>query len=253
MITRFRGATIWLHKLPAGAADGAAHPLVGDGFLVERGIARELLQSLLVMSDRALGDRQVLVGIVAMLTLKQQAPFPVARSREAGLCRGALAVPCPSPKPRPPGKWLICRPLSVPTARLRVLCVLVVLAHHRQRVVHFNVAEHPTAAWTTQQIVDAFPDDSAPSYLLRDRDSVYGHVFRQRLKGMGVGDVLTAPHSHGRTRSQSASSAPARVSESRRRPRRIPPASYPGSLLRVLPRGAHSPGARQGCAPRPAN
>jgi putative transposase len=87
-----------------------------------------------------------------------------------------------------------------------------VLAHHRQRVVHFNVTEHPTAAWTTQQIVDAFPDDSAPSYLLRDRDSVYGYVFRQRLKGLGVGEVLTAPHSHGRTRSQSASSAPARVS-----------------------------------------
>jgi transposase InsO family protein len=84
---------------------------------------------------------------------------------------------------------------TVPTARLRVLFVLLVLAHHRRRVVHFNVTEHPTAAWTTQQIVDAFPDDSAPSYLLRDRDSVYGHVFRQRLKGMGVGEVLTAPHS----------------------------------------------------------
>ena len=84
---------------------------------------------------------------------------------------------------------------TVPTARLRVLFVFVVLAHHRRRVVHFNVTEHPTAAWTAQQIVDAFPDDSAPSYLLRDRDAVYGHVFRQRVKGMGVGEVLTAPHS----------------------------------------------------------
>jgi putative transposase len=64
-----------------------------------------------------------------------------------------------------------------------------------RRVLHFNVTEHPTAAWTAQQIVDAFPDDSAPSYLLRDRDSVYGHVFRQRVKGMGIGEVLTAPHS----------------------------------------------------------
>src|SRR2546425_1391119 len=53
---------------------------------------------------------------------------------------------------------------TVPTARLRVLFVLVVLAHHRRRVVHFNVTEHPTAHWTAQQIVDAFPDDSAPSY-----------------------------------------------------------------------------------------
>ena len=83
---------------------------------------------------------------------------------------------------------------TVPTARLRVLFVLVVLVHHRRRVVHFNVTEHPTAHWTAQQIVDAFPDDSAPSYLVRDRDSVYGHVFRQRVKGMGIGEVLTAPH-----------------------------------------------------------
>src|SRR2546428_8377432 len=76
---------------------------------------------------------------------------------------------------------------TVPTARLRVLFVFMVLAHDRRRVLHFNVTEHPTAAWTAQQIVDAFPDDSAPSYLLRDRDSVYGHVFRHRVKGMGVG------------------------------------------------------------------
>lgn len=43
--------------------------------------------------------------------------------------------------------------------------------------------------------MDAFPDDSAPSYLLRDRDSVYGHAFRQRVKGMGIQEVLTAPRS----------------------------------------------------------
>jgi putative transposase len=82
-----------------------------------------------------------------------------------------------------------------PTARLRILFVFVVLAHDRRRVLHFNVTEHPTAAWTAQQIVDTFPDDSAPAYLLRDRDSVYGHVFRQRVTGMGIGEVLTAPHS----------------------------------------------------------
>src|SRR2546430_10188394 len=53
---------------------------------------------------------------------------------------------------------------TVPTARLRVLFVLVVLAHHRRPVVHFNVTEHPTAHWTAHQIVDCFPDDSSPSY-----------------------------------------------------------------------------------------
>src|SRR2546421_11498403 len=84
---------------------------------------------------------------------------------------------------------------AVPPVRLRVLFVLVVLAHHRRRILHFNVTEHPTAEWSAQQIVDAFPDDTTPAYLLRDRDSVYGHVFRQRVKGMGIGEVLTAPHS----------------------------------------------------------
>ena len=81
---------------------------------------------------------------------------------------------------------------TVPTASLRVLFVLT---HHRRRVVHFNVTEHPTAAWTAQQIVDAFPNDSAPAYLLRDRDRVYGQPFRHRVKGMGIDEVLTAPQS----------------------------------------------------------
>jgi putative transposase len=84
---------------------------------------------------------------------------------------------------------------TVPTVRLRVLFVLVVLAHHRRRVINFNVTEHPTAAWTAQQLVEAFPDDWAPAYLLRDRDKVYGHQFQHRAKGMGVEEVLTAPQS----------------------------------------------------------
>ena len=67
---------------------------------------------------------------------------------------------------------------TVPSASMRVLFVLVVLAHDRRRVVHVNVTEHPTAHWTAQQIVEAFPNDTAPSYLLRDRDRVYGEQFR---------------------------------------------------------------------------
>jgi Integrase core domain len=55
--------------------------------------------------------------------------------------------------------------------------------------------EQKAAVWTAQQIVAAFPDDSAPSYLLRDRDQVYGQHFRHRVKGMGIDEVLTAPHS----------------------------------------------------------
>ena len=63
---------------------------------------------------------------------------------------------------------------TVPTVSFRVLFVFVVLAHHRRRVVHFDVTEHPTAAWTAQQMLEAFPDDTVPRYLIRDRDQVYG-------------------------------------------------------------------------------
>jgi len=83
----------------------------------------------------------------------------------------------------------------VPTIRFRVLFVLVVLRHHRRQVVHFNVTEHPTAEWTAQQIVETFPWGDVPRYLLRDRDGVYGSHFRQRVRGMGIEEVMTAPQS----------------------------------------------------------
>jgi putative transposase len=66
----------------------------------------------------------------------------------------------------------------VPTVTFGVLFVLVILAHERRRIVHVNVTEHPTAAWTAQQMIEAFPWDEAPRYLLRDRDSIYGDSFR---------------------------------------------------------------------------
>jgi transposase InsO family protein len=80
----------------------------------------------------------------------------------------------------------------VPSVRFKVLFVLVVLAHHRRWVVHFNVTEHPSASWAAQQVVEAFPWDEAPRYLLRDRDRVYGAAFRKRMKNMGIGEVLIA-------------------------------------------------------------
>jgi putative transposase len=84
---------------------------------------------------------------------------------------------------------------TVPTVTFRVLFVLVILAHERRRVVHFNVTEHPTAQWTAQQVVEAFPWDDAPRYLLRDRDSIYGMSFRQRVRSIGSEEVLIAPRS----------------------------------------------------------
>ena len=66
----------------------------------------------------------------------------------------------------------------VPTLTFRVLFVFVVLAHDRRQILHVNVTGHPTAAWTAQQIRNAFPWDTAPRFLLRDRDGTYGHNFR---------------------------------------------------------------------------
>jgi len=85
--------------------------------------------------------------------------------------------------------------LVVPTIRFQMLFVFIVLSHARRRVVHFNVTPNPTAEWTAQQIVEAFPWDTAPRYLLRDRDSIYGGWFRQRVKNMGIEEVVTAYHS----------------------------------------------------------
>jgi hypothetical protein len=59
---------------------------------------------------------------------------------------------------------------TVPTITGRVLFVLVLLAHPRRRIV--AITDHPTAAWTAQQIIEAFPDDSAPRWLVRDRDAI---------------------------------------------------------------------------------
>jgi putative transposase len=83
----------------------------------------------------------------------------------------------------------------VPTVTFKVLFVLVVLAHERRRIVHFNVTEHPTAQWTAQQVIEAFPWDEAPRYVLRDRDRIYGAVFRQRVRHMGSKEVVIAPQS----------------------------------------------------------
>ena len=84
---------------------------------------------------------------------------------------------------------------TVPTATFRTLFCFIVLLHDRRWVVHFNVTQHPTAEWTAQQMIEAFPEDRAPRFLLRDRDSVYGEYFRSRITTMGIEEVLTSPHS----------------------------------------------------------
>jgi len=83
----------------------------------------------------------------------------------------------------------------VPTVRNQILFVFLILAHHRRRVLHCNVTANPTAEWTAQQIVEAFPWDSAPRFLLRDRDGIYGEHFARRMKHMGIEEVVIAARS----------------------------------------------------------
>src|SRR3954463_7380016 len=67
--------------------------------------------------------------------------------------------------------------------------------HDRRKVLHFNVTEHPTGAWTAQQIVEAFADREAAPYLIRDRDTRYSAEVRLRIKSLGIQEILTAPQS----------------------------------------------------------
>ena len=78
------------------------------------------------------------------------------------------------------------------TVHYRLLYCFIVPRHDRRRVVHFNVTTHPIARWTGQQIVEAFPYDEAPRFLIRDRDGIYGHDFRERVKHMGIEEVVIA-------------------------------------------------------------
>ena len=81
---------------------------------------------------------------------------------------------------------------AVPTLTGRVLFVLVLLAHHRRRIVHLAITEHPTAVWTAQQVIEAFLNDTAPQWLLRDRDAIYVEALRRRVAGMGISEVITS-------------------------------------------------------------
>jgi hypothetical protein len=83
----------------------------------------------------------------------------------------------------------------VQTLSFRILYVLLVLAHERRRVLHFNVSDYPTAEWIAAQLIQAFPWDTEPRYLLRNRDRIYGEAFRIQAANMLITEVLTAPRS----------------------------------------------------------
>jgi hypothetical protein len=83
----------------------------------------------------------------------------------------------------------------VPSAAFRLLFVVLILAHDRRRIVRFDVTQHPTAGWLSRQVTEAFPWDTAPRYLLCDRDASYGTVFSKRVAAMVITEVITAPRS----------------------------------------------------------
>jgi putative transposase len=69
------------------------------------------------------------------------------------------------------------------------------MLHDRRQVVHLNVTAHPTVLWTAQQIIEAFSEETAPRFLVRDRDQIYGGLFRLRVAGMGIEEGVTAAQS----------------------------------------------------------
>ncbi|PYU91071.1 MAG: transposase [Acidobacteria bacterium] len=84
---------------------------------------------------------------------------------------------------------------TVPTATFRVLFVLVMLTHSRRRLVHLNVAEHPTAEWTARQLLEACALEEGHRYLIRDRDQVYGERFSRQAKTLDIRETVIAPRS----------------------------------------------------------
>ena len=83
----------------------------------------------------------------------------------------------------------------VPTVTFERLFALLVLGHGRRQLLWFAVTRNPTAEWLAQQIVEAFPWNRAPTYLVRDNDGAYGQAFTRRLRTMGIRDRPTSPRS----------------------------------------------------------
>src|SRR6516165_8280181 len=122
--------------------------------------------------------------------------YPVAELTVAKYMRRS------SPRPSPTWRAFLASHLRdtvaidfflVPTLTFRLLFVFVVLRHDRRELLHVNVTDHPSAVWAARQIIESFPEETAPKYLLRDRDAIYGEEFVRRIKGMGIREVLTAP------------------------------------------------------------
>src|SRR5207245_2793401 len=114
----------------------------------------------------------------------------------------------PSPRPSAPWRTFLRAHIGeivaidffvVPTLTFHLLFGFLILRHDRRELVHVNVTDHPTAAWAAQQLVESFPEETAPKYLLRDRHAIYGDVFARRVNGLRMSEILIAPRAPRQT------------------------------------------------------
>lgn len=84
-----------------------------------------------------------------------------------------------------------CDFLVVPTIGFKLHFAFIVMAYGRRKLLHINVTAHPTAEWTARQLTEAFPWDQAPDRLIRDNDAIYGAVYKDKLRTMGIRDRPT--------------------------------------------------------------
>ena len=81
---------------------------------------------------------------------------------------------------------------TVPTITFRLLYVLVFLSHDRRKIIHFNVTDHPTSEWATQQLRNVFYDQEIPKFLIRDRESIFGEDFIESVSALGLRPIVAA-------------------------------------------------------------
>jgi transposase InsO family protein len=83
----------------------------------------------------------------------------------------------------------------VVTLTYRLLYGMIILEHDRRKILHFAVTARPTDEWLSKQMQQAFLYTNVPRFIVRDRDALYGKQFCERLKQIGIQEVLTAPQS----------------------------------------------------------
>ena len=83
----------------------------------------------------------------------------------------------------------------VPTVSFRLLCGLLIMHQNRRRMSQLGVTAHPTARGIAQQLTEACWLGAGADISIRDRDRVYGQIFKRRLRAMGIRDKPTAPRS----------------------------------------------------------